>query len=178
MKKINPGFLFPLIALVILVCGLSEPLFKLPPLGRLLDPFIGAVQNEDNSSLQTGMLNISAKELKAPVTVFFDERKVPHIYARNMADLYFAQGYITACLRLWQMDFGTYAAAGRLSEIFGKSEMLDYDRTQRRLGMMEAAKASLELIMKDDETSTALDAYTKGVNAYISQLSYKDIPGI
>lgn len=176
MKKINPGFLFPLIALIILICGLSEPLFMAPPLGRLLDPFTGAVQNEDNRQLQATTLNIPAKELKAPVQVFFDERKVPHIYAQNDADLYFAQGYVTASLRLWQMDFGTYAAAGRLSEIFRKKEFLDYDRSQRRLGIVEAAKSSLELIAADDATSVALNAYTKGVNAYIQQLHYREIP--
>jgi len=176
MKKINPGFLFPLIALIILICGLSEPLFMAPPLGKLLDPFIGAVQNEDNSRLQADSLTISVKELKAPVQVFFDKRKVPHIYAQNAADLYFAQGYVTASLRLWQMDFGTYAAAGRLSEIFRKKEFLDYDRSQRRLGIVEAAKRSLELIAGDNETSEALNAYTNGVNAYIRQMSYREIP--
>src|SRR5690349_1353020 len=106
MKRINIGFLFPLIALVILVCALSQQLFILPPLGKLLDPFIGAVQNENDRPLQAKELTIPVKELEAPVQVFFDERKVPHIYAQNTTDLYFAQGYITAFFRLWQMDFG------------------------------------------------------------------------
>lgn len=176
MKKINTGFLFPLTALIILICGLSQPLFIVPPLGKLLDPFIGVVQNEDDRPLQAKALTIPANELKAPVQVFFDERKVPHIYAQNTTDLYFAQGYVTAFFRLWQMDFGSYAAAGRLSEIFGKKEFLEYDRSQRRMGIVEAAKHSLELITADSETNAALSAYTKGVNAYIQQLRYREIP--
>lgn len=176
MKKINIGFLFPLIALVILVCGLSNQLFTLPPLGKLLNPFIGAVQNENDGKLQAKELKIPVRELKAPVQVFFDERKVPHIYAQHTDDIYFAQGYVTAALRLWQMDFGSYAAAGRLSEIFGTKQFLELDRNQRRLGIMEAAKRSLGLILADREASAVLNAYTKGINAYIQQLNYQDIP--
>lgn len=176
MKKINLGFLFPLTALIILICGLSQQLFVVPPLGKLLNPFIGAVQNEDDRQLQAKALMIPVKELKAPVQVFFDERKVPHIYAQHTTDLYFAQGYVTAFFRLWQMDFGSYAAAGRLSEIFGKKEFLEYDRNQRRMGIVEAAERSLQLIAEDPETADALNAYTKGVNAYIQQLHYREIP--
>jgi len=176
MKRINIGFLFPLAALAILVCALSQQLFILPPLGKLLDPFIGAIQNEDDRPLQAKELTIPARELEAPVQVFFDERKVPHIYAQHTTDLYFAQGYVTAFFRLWQMDFGSYAAAGRLSEIFAKKEFLDYDRNQRRLGIMDAAQRSLKLIMADRETSAALNAYTRGVNAYIQQLDYRNMP--
>ncbi|RBL90073.1 penicillin acylase family protein [Chitinophaga flava] len=176
MKRINIGFLFPLLALVILVYALSQPMFVAPPLGKLLDPFVGAVQNEDERRLGAKELTIPVHQLKAPVQVYFDERKVPHIHAQNTEDLYFAQGYITAFFRLWQMDFGSYAAAGRLSEIFSKKEFLEYDRTQRRLGIAEAAKHSLELIEANPETSTAVNAYTKGVNAYIQQLHYRDLP--
>ncbi|WP_212003071.1 penicillin acylase family protein [Chitinophaga sp. HK235] len=74
------------------------------------------------------------------------------------------------------MDFISNAAAGWLSDIFGKKEFLEYDRSQRRLGIVDAAQRSLELIQADPETSAALNAYTKGVNAYIQQLRDKDLP--
>lgn len=176
MKRINPGFLFPLIALIVLISALSRQLFILPPLGKLLNPFTGAVQNENDGPLRASELKIPAKELQGPVQVFFDERNVPHIYAREAQDVYFAQGYVTAAFRLWQMDFGSYAAAGRMSEIFAGTQYLEYDRNQRRLGILEAAKRSLELILADPTASAALSDYTKGVNAYIQQLQPRDLP--
>jgi penicillin G amidase len=176
MKRINPGFLFPLIALTVLICALSRQLFILPPLGKLLNPFTGAVHNENDGRLRASELKIPARELKGPVQVFFDERMVPHIYAREAEDIYFAQGYVTAAFRLWQMDFSSYAAAGRMSEIFARAQYLEYDRNQRRLGILEAAKRSLELILADPTASAALNAYTKGVNAYIEQLQDHDLP--
>lgn len=109
------------------------------------------------------------------VEIIFDERKVPHIFTKSDADLYYAQGYATASLRLWQMDFLSYVSAGRLSEVFGES-MLTQDRKQRRMGMLSAAKKSLRLIESDPETLKFLNAYTKGVNAFIQQLAYKDYP--
>ncbi|MGB8195196.1 MAG: penicillin acylase family protein [Chitinophagaceae bacterium] len=176
MKRINPGFLFPLIALIVLIGALSRQLFILPPLGKLLNPFTGAVQNENDGQLQASELNIPVKELKGSVQVFFDERNVPHIYARETEDVYFAQGYVTAAFRLWQMDFGSYAAAGRMSEIFAGTQYLEYDRNQRRLGILEAAKRSLELILAEPTASAALNAYTKGVNAYIQQIQPRNLP--
>jgi penicillin amidase len=176
MKKINTDFLFPLTALTILIFGLSSQMFNLPPFGKLLDPFIGAVQNQEEKGLIVPQLIINNMELHDSVHIFFDDRKVPHIYAKNMDDLYFSQGYVTAYLRLWQMDFLSYISAGRLSEVFNKDNILEYDRKVRRLGILEAAKKSLTMIEKDSESSKVLSAYSKGVNAYINQLSYKTMP--
>ena len=55
------------------------------------------------------------------MTIYYDSALVPHIYAANDEDLYAAQGYITAKNRLWQMEFQTHAAGGRISEIVGKA---------------------------------------------------------
>lgn len=175
MKKINSGALFPFVALTLLVFAFSQQMFEIPPLGKLLEPFAGAVQNEE--SQHDGLLQLQAGNgLKDSVRVFFDERRVPHIYAKNTVDMYFAQGYVTASLRLWQMDFITYASAGRLSELFPKKELLEYDRNQRRIGILEAARHSLELIEQDTATNAILTAYTAGVNAYIRQLHYRELP--
>jgi penicillin amidase len=175
MRKRNLEFIFPLLALIILVLAFSRQIFNAPPIGKLVDPFIGAIQNENEAGLNSPHLQMDGLGLAAPVNVFFDNRKVPHIFAKNADDLYFTQGYVTAYLRLWQMDFLTYVSAGRLSEIMTQVP-LDYDRRQRRIGMLDAAKASLKMIEKEPETYKVLTAYTKGVNAYIAQLNYKKLP--
>lgn len=175
MNKPTSNFLFPLIALIILIFALSNQMFFVPPLGKLLDPFIGGAQNDKDQKITGNNLAINKSELIDSVQVYFDDRRVPHIYAENNKDLYYAQGYVAAYLRLWQMDFTTYASAGRLSEIF-KDGFLEYDRVKRRVGMIAAAKKSLKMIENDPETKEMLNSYTKGVNAYIKQLNYKNMP--
>lgn len=176
MTKIRIGFLFPLLALAILIFSLSTQLFNVPPLGKLLNPFSGAVQNDHDPKLEALQTGISKLGLKNPAKIYFDERKVPHIFAANTEDLYFTQGYVTASLRLWQMDFITYVAAGRLSELFDQADYLDFDRNQRRIGLLESAKTTLKLIEQNPETDQILTAYAKGVNAYINSLDYKQLP--
>lgn len=176
MNKIRTGFLFPLIALGIIIFTLSSQMFSIPPLGKLLNPFVGAIQNDHEPQLEALKLNINPSGLTDTVSVYLDGRKVPHIYARNTDDLYFAQGYTTASLRLWQMDFLSYVAAGRLSEIFDNETYFGYDRNQRRIGILESAKAALKLIERDTLTNRVLTAYSNGVNAYINSLSYKTMP--
>src|SRR5690606_21491443 len=119
--------------------------------------------------------SLSLKGLKNTVHVYFDENLIPHIQAQNDHDLYFAQGYITAFHRLWQMEFQTHAAAGRLSEIVGMVA-LKHDRLQRRKGMVYAAKNALEKINQDPVSKEVVHAYTAGINAYIKSLTYKTLP--
>ena len=59
------------------------------------------------------------KVFSEEVSVFWDDQLIPHIVAQNEHDMFFAQGYVEASLRLWQMEFTIFAAAGRLSEILG-----------------------------------------------------------
>jgi len=113
--------------------------------------------------------------LNEPVEVFFDERGVPHIFALNDEDLYFAQGYITARDRLFQMELQIRAAGGRLAEWLGP-DLVGYDRGQRRLGMMYGAEKSMEGIMEDDTIRVVVESYAKGVNAYINTLRYETYP--
>lgn len=176
MNRFRTIFVFPFIALILLIVALSSQMFKVSPIGKLLDPFVGAVQNGEDLNLISSGLKIDKTGLSDSVSVYFDERKVPHIYARNSSDLYFTQGYVTASLRLWQMDFLTYVSAGRLAEIFDEESMVSHDRTQRRLGVLEAAKTTLKFIEQDPETDKVLTAYTNGVNSYINKLSYKQFP--
>jgi hypothetical protein len=95
--------------------------------------------------------------------------------AEDENDVFFVQGYLHAKFRLWQMEFQTRAAAGRLSEILGPIT-IDYDRDKRRLGMVYAAENSLKEIEKDPETLAECNNYTAGVNAYIESLTESTLP--
>jgi penicillin G amidase len=146
----------------------------IPPLGKFLDPFHGFWQNmELDDDLTSSELDIPG--LKDEVDVFYDSLLIPHIFAKNEDDLYLAQGYITAAHRLWQMEFQTHAAAGRISEIIGKVA-LDYDRKQRRLGMVYGAEHFVEAMSKDPVVARSMQKYMEGVNAHIRKLAYKDLP--
>ena len=89
-----------------------------------------------------GTVKISG--LSAPVTVIRDGHGVPTIQASNLDDLFFAQGYVTAQDRLWQMDMMRRFAAGDISEILGE-DFLQHDREQRILGLQVAAQKALEV---------------------------------
>ena len=110
------------------------------------------------------------------VAVLYDKHMIPHVFAKNNHDLYKAQGYLTAKHRLWQLEFQTYAAAGRLSEILG-DVAVNYDRTQRRIRMVYGAEQGMKYMGKyDRETLSLVNDYTDGVNAYINQLDPKNYP--
>jgi penicillin amidase len=85
----------------------------------------------------------SVPGLVAPVEVLFDPMGVPHVYARDENDVWLSAGYLHARERLWQMEVYRRAAAGRLSEVFGK-ETVTLDRTFLRLGLRRAAAAEWE----------------------------------
>ena len=107
--------------------------------------------------------------------MIWDERRVPHIFANNEHDLFFVQGYLHAFDRLWQMEFQVMAAGGRLSEIIG-AKALEYDKFQRRIGMMRGAETVLEYYQQDSLMLSSLEAYTNGVNAYINTLTKDQYP--
>jgi penicillin amidase len=102
--------------------------------------------------------------LSATVTVTRDGQGVPTIKATSLEDLFFAQGYVTAQDRLWQMDVMRRFGSGELSEILGE-DRLKTDREQRILGLRPATKNTIEMLGPRDRTF--LEAYARGVNAYI-----------
>ncbi len=108
--------------------------------------------------------NLTVKGLSAAVKVTRDGHGVPAIEASTLDDLFFAQGYVTAQDRLWQMDVMRRFGAGELSEILGEGT-LKIDREQRILGLRAAAKKSLGLASPRDRSY--FDAYARGVNAFI-----------
>jgi penicillin G amidase len=102
--------------------------------------------------------------LSSPVEVRTDQFGIPHLYAQNETDLFFAQGYIMARERLFQMDMTRLAGRGELSTLFGEVTV-EKDRFLKTVGFYRKAKASYPLLL--DETKNALEAFAKGVNRYI-----------
>ena len=100
------------------------------------------------------------------VTILRDERGVAYIKASNMEDLYFAQGYIHAQDRLWQMEFHRRVVQGRLSEILGADYLKD-DYFLRRLGLHRIARGAVE--KTSPHGRTVLQSYARGVNAFLEQ---------
>jgi len=169
------GFLFVLVLTVGLGFLVSIPLGSIPPIAPLLDPFHGFWPNSQ-SEHELAQEELKLSNLSAPVTVVYDQNLIPHIFAENEADLYRAQGYVTAQHRLWQMDFQTMAAAGRISEIVG-SVALDLDRITRRKGLAYGAELGLKHLQENDPQTYAMaEAYADGVNQYIDQLEPAQLP--
>ena len=172
MKRIK-AIVSSLIAILLFVI-LNTKLGDIPPLAKFLDPFHGFWKNaECKTKSKVDYLKLDG--LKDSVEIQFDEQMIPHIFAQNNHDLYYAQGYITAKDRLWQMDFQTRYAAGRLSEIVG-AKAIELDRYQHRMGMVYGANNTLQQMEKDPQIKEMMYAYTAGINAYIHSLKPKDYP--
>jgi len=98
------------------------------------------------------------------VEILLDKHGIPHVYAENEADLFYAQGYMHARDRLWQMEQNRRIARGTMSEVFGDSA-LEVDRFSRIVGFRRAAQ--VEAAQVDSATLAILAAYVAGVNAYM-----------
>lgn len=113
---------------------------------------------------ESGTITIPGLESK--VKVQRDEWGIPQIYAASSHDLFLAEGYVHAQDRFWQMDFWRHIGAGRLSEMFGESQ-LDKDRFLRTMGWKKLAQQEFAETL-DDRTKDNLQAYAEGVNAYLA----------
>jgi len=102
--------------------------------------------------------------LDGSVEIVRDRWGVPHVFAANLHDLYFAQGFCHAQDRLWQMEFNRRLASGRLSEVLG-SRALGIDRLMRRIGLHRSAER--DVATADADTRALYDAYVAGVNAFL-----------
>jgi len=147
----------------------------IPPLGKFLDPYHGFWQNIEKKDHRPPK-ELGIEGLNGSVTVVFDSLMIPHIFAENESDLYLAQGYVTAMHRLWQMEFQTHAAAGRVSEIVPGDAVLNYDRNQRRLGMVHGARNALGFMTENETIRKMIDQYTAGINQFIESLEYENLP--
>lgn len=110
--------------------------------------------------------DVKVPGLDAQVTVQRDVLGIPTITADSSHDLFFAQGYVQAQDRFWEMDFRRHVTSGRLSELFGESQ-LGTDKFLRTLGWHATAEQEVEAL---DATARAYyDAYADGVNAYLAE---------
>ena len=110
----------------------------------------------------TGRLRLQG--LVQPVQIYRDQLGIPHLRAHSVPDAFFAQGFVHAQDRLWQMDFDRHRAYGRAAEYLG-SRAIPQDVFLRRIRLEASARADYEVV--NVETRTMLDAYAAGVNAFV-----------
>lgn len=111
---------------------------------------------------------LSVRGIAGPVEIVRSNANVPHIFAQNDEDAFFALGLVHAQDRLWQMTMLRRTAQGRLSEVFGE-RTLRIDELLRRYDLYTLALASVEA--QDAPTRAALEAYARGVNAWIAEVN-------
>jgi len=111
---------------------------------------------------------IDVAGLEHPVTVMRDAAGIPQIYADTSSDLFFAQGYVQAQDRFFEMDFRRHLTSGTLSAMFGRTA-LKTDMFVRTLGWRRVAEEELPLLAP--ETRSYLQSYADGVNAYLADRS-------
>ncbi len=153
--------------------NIAIPGVPLPPLAKFFNPIHGIWNNAEAPVFQDEKLTFP--NLKSKAEIVYDERMVPHIYANNIKDALFLQGYVEASNRLFQMDFMTRAASGRLSEVMGLVT-LPFDKKQLRTQIDTAASNAVIGWQKNPTQYAYLQSYIDGVNAYISALQPKDYP--
>jgi len=171
--KIKSLFLFWILTTALLVYILAIPIGPLPPLGSFFSPPEGFWANAETRII-SGTIELPGDKTVRPVDIYYDERGVPHIFAENDRDLFFAQGYVTARDRLFQLELQARAAGGMLSEWLGEVT-LEYDMNQRRRGMLYGAEKMVEHL-KDNKSMEIVEAYSAGVNEYINGLRPDQYP--
>ncbi|HXE57223.1 MAG TPA: penicillin acylase family protein, partial [Gemmatimonadales bacterium] len=163
------------IAGAVLVAALylaARPLGPLPPLGPFLDPAHGVWTAAAHAAAsRPGVV----RGLRAPVGIVYDDRGVPHIFARSAADAYRALGYVVARDRLFQLELQTRATAGRLTELVGPAA-LEADREQRAYALAWAAERTVARAGARSRAVQAAEAYADGVNAWIATLRAAGLP--
>ncbi|WP_323791032.1 penicillin acylase family protein [Nocardioides sp.] len=118
----------------------------------------------------SGALEVAG--LEGNVEVLRDSSGIPQLYADSTEDLMLAQGFVAAQDRFFEMDVRRHTAAGRLAELFGEDAVAS-DVAVRTMGWRRVAEAELPLLAP--ETRTALDAYARGVNAYLAGRTTRQI---
>lgn len=147
---------------------------RLPALGLFFSPFTGFWQNAESAD-HFEDISLSHPSLQGEVQVVFDDRLVPHIFAGSDEDMAFAQGYVQAMLRMWQMDMSMRDICGRLAEVVGERG-LKRDIQTRREGFGWAIDRALATYSNDETSMAILQAFTDGVNLRISQLRPANYP--
>lgn len=148
-----------------------------PALGNFFHPQKGFWHNSrPKLSERKGTRSLELNHPLAKGSVHFDELGVPHIFAPDMENLAFLQGYVSAADRLWQMDISTRATEGRLSEVLG-TRTLARDSMQIRKGFRQAARNETDTMAANfPQDLLILEAYAAGVNTWIDRLEPEDYP--
>jgi penicillin amidase len=112
--------------------------------------------------------DVTVEGISAPVEIVRNNDNVPHIFGQTDEDTFYALGFVHAQDRLWQMTMMRRTAQGKLSEIFGR-RTVRIDEMMRRYDIYGQAQSSVAA--QDDETRRALEAYARGVNAWIGEIN-------
>ncbi len=163
---------------IILLVLLSRPMtiggINLPAIGHFLNPFTG-FWNQAESGKAGSQEIFNSPFLSDSTRIEFDNRMIPHIYAPDNISAFYAQGYLHARNRLFQMELTARAIAGRLSELLG-DETLDRDIFARRINFSKIVDDKYEAWSKKPEMMAMVEAYVQGVNDYIRTLQPKNHP--
>lgn len=144
-----------------------------PPLGKILNPHKGFWQNAERIAPEQ---TIHTENITDEIKIVYDERYVPHIYAQNMEDVLFAQGYLEAQNRLFQMDMISRSVSGNLSEVIANNEaVFKKDIESVTKGHRKTAEFLVSSFEKGLDSSY-LHNYTKGANHFIKNLAKEDYP--
>src|SRR3989442_3195266 len=134
-----------------------------------------SMQEQAKAAVSTIQGKLKVRGLQKPVEVLRDRWGVAHIYAQNQHDLFFAQGFVAAQDRLFQMELWKRAGQGRLAEVLGPA-FLARDVNARLLRYRGDMKAEYESYSPD--TVAILTAFTDGINAYVASLTATGGPGL
>ena len=152
----------------------ARPIGPAPALGAFLEPAHG-VWSLARAAASPAAPDASVAGLGAPVEVVYDERAVPHIFAKTEDDAYRALGYVVARDRLFQLYTQTLASSGRLTEI-GGAQALPLDREMRHLGLPRSAEELPKRLGDTSLTVRMARAFADGVNAYIARMPATELP--
>ena len=145
--------------LVSLTAACSQPVLQGASIPASLDEVA-------RQSLATIDGSLKVPGLKQPVEIIRDRQGIPHIYAQNDGDLFFAQGYVMAQDRLWQLEMWRRWREGRLAEIFGP-KAFDYD-ARTRLTMFRGPWDQKEWTSYHPDAERLFTAWANGLNAYVA----------
>jgi penicillin amidase len=166
-----------LVAAVVLVATVvvgARRIGPAPALGGFLEPAHGVWSLARSAELPRDA-QADVQHLGANVTVLYDDRAVPHVFAATEDDAYRALGYVTARDRLFQLYLQTMAASGRLTEIAGP-RALELDREMRGLGLPRSAERLAAAASDTSVSVRHMRAYADGINAYIRRLPASELP--
>lgn len=145
-----------------------------PPLGQLLDPAHGVWAAARVAELPREQ-GLQLEGLSAPVDVRFDDRGVPHIFAKTEVDAARALGWVHARDRLFQMELTARKVAGTLSEVAGPP-VLALDRQSRERGLAQAAEAKWAALPQESPTRAVIVAYVEGINQWVRDAGEAELP--